>query len=73
MCLNLCVTVCVCYLELLPELRGVALGVHSQHVLVGESKLTHWDGSLSTQTRLQDGIVDEDILLLEGDEGSERG
>ena len=51
-------------LELLPQLGGVALRVHPQHVLVGEGKLVHQDGRLSAQARFQDGVVDEDVLLL---------
>lgn len=52
------------YLKLLPELRGVALGVNLQHLLIGESELVNGDGGLSTQTGLQDGVVDEHVLLL---------
>lgn len=51
-------------LKLLPQLRGIALGIHSQHLFVGDRKLVHQDGRLSAKTRLQDGIMDEDILLL---------
>lgn len=53
-------------LELLPQLGGIALGVYSQHLFVGDGKLVHQDGRLSTQTGLQNGIVDKDILLLKG-------
>lgn len=53
-------------LELLAELRGVALGVHPQQLLVGDGELVHQDGRLSAEAGLQDGVVDEDVLLLEG-------
>lgn len=56
--------ICVNYLKLLSELRGVALRVNLQHLLIGECKFINRDGSLSTQTSLQDGIMDEHILLL---------
>lgn len=56
--------VSVCYLKLLSELRGVALRVNLQHLLVDESKLINRDGSLSAQASLQDGIMDEHVLLL---------
>lgn len=56
--------VCVPYLKLLSELRRVALRVNLQHLFIGERKLIYGDGSLSTQTSLQDGIMDEHILLL---------
>lgn len=59
------VCVCVCYLELLSELGGVALRVHLQHLLIGESKLIDRDGGLATQTSLQDGVMNEHVLLLE--------
>lgn len=62
--------VCVPYLKLLSELRRVALRVNLQHLLIGECKLINGDGSLSTQTGLQDGIMDEHILLLrDGQQG----
>lgn len=51
-------------LKLLAQLRGVTLGIHPQHLFVGDGKLVHQDGRLSTQTGLQDGIMDEDVLLL---------
>lgn len=53
-------------LELLAELRGVALGIHPQQLLVGDGKLVHQNGRLSAEAGLQDGVVDEDVLLLEG-------
>lgn len=56
--------VSVFYLKLLSELRRVALRVNLQHLLVGESKLINRDGCLSAQTGLQDGIMDEHVLLL---------
>jgi len=60
--------VCVQYLKLLSELRGVALSVDLQHLLIGYGELVHRDGGLSTQTGLQNGIMDEHILLLRGRE-----
>lgn len=53
-------------LKLLPQRRGVALRVHPQQLLVGHRKLAHGDGGLSAQAGLQDGVVDENVLLLEG-------
>lgn len=53
-----------CYLKLLSELGGVALRVHLQHLLIDESELSDGDGGLSAQTGLQDGVVDEHVLLL---------
>ena len=52
------------HLELLSELRGVALRVHLQHLCVGEGVLVDGDGCLTAQTRLQDGVVDEHVLFL---------
>lgn len=56
-------------LELLAELRGVALGIHPQQLLVGDGELVHQDGRLAAQAGLQDGVVDEDVLLLQGARG----
>lgn len=53
-------------LELLAELRGIALGIHPQQLLVGDGELVHQDGRLSAEAGLQDGVVDEDVLLLQG-------
>lgn len=53
-------------LELLAKLRGIALGIHPQQLLVGDGKLVHQDGRLSAEAGLQDGVVDEDVLLLKG-------
>lgn len=53
-------------LKLLPQLRRITLGIHSQHLFVSDGKLIHQDGRLSAQTGLQNGIMDKDILLLEG-------
>ena len=53
------------HLELLPQRRGVALRVHAQQLLVGDGELVHGDGGLTTQAGLQDGVVDENVLLLE--------
>lgn len=52
------------YLKLLSELRRVALRINLQHLLIGESELVNGDGGLSTQTGLQNGIMDEHVLLL---------
>lgn len=51
-------------LKLLAQLRGITLGIHPQHLFVGDGELVHQDGRLSAQTGLQDGIMDEDVLLL---------
>lgn len=55
-------------LKLFPELGGITLGIHSQHLSVRDGKLVHQDGRLSTQAGLQNGIMDEDILLLRGEQ-----
>jgi len=52
------------HLKLFSKLRGVGLRIHTQHVLIGEHKLTDGDGGLSAQTGLQYGIMNEYILLL---------
>lgn len=57
------------HLELLPQLRGVALRFYPHHLLVGGLELAGGDAGLPTQTGLQDGIVDEDVLLLLGSRG----
>lgn len=55
---------CKNYLKFLSQLRGVALRVNLQHLLIGECKLVNRDGGLSAQTGLKDGIVDKHVLLL---------
>lgn len=62
MCVCACVQTC---LELIFNLAGVGLRVQSADVVVNGSELTHRDGSVPTQTGLQDGVVDKHILLLE--------
>jgi hypothetical protein len=52
------------YPELLFDLAGVGLGVQAVHVIVDRSQLVGWDGGVPAQTRLQDGVVDEHVLLL---------
>ncbi len=52
------------YLEFVFEMRGIALRVDADHVVVRGFELAHGNRSLATQTRLQDGIVDENVLLL---------
>lgn len=53
------------YLELVFDLAGVGLGVQPADVVVDGSELTHWDGGVPTQTRLQDGVVNKHVLFLE--------
>lgn len=61
-----CVRVRVCvYLELIFNLAGVCLRVQSADVIVNGSELTHWNGCISTQTCLQDSIMNKHILFLE--------
>lgn len=43
---------------------GVGLWVQAVHVVVHGAELTGRNGGVATQTCLQNGIVDEDILLL---------
>ena len=82
-CTHACVCVCVCmyasvcmcvyvcgYLELVLDLARVGLRVQPADVVVDSSELTHWDGCVPTQTRLQDGIVHKHILLLETNAGA---
>lgn len=59
------------YLEFVFEVRGIALGIDADHVVVCGFELAHGNRRLATQTRLQDGIVDEDVLLLR-DRGIQR-
>ena len=54
----------VAYLELVFEVGGVALGVYADHVIVCSFELAGRDGRLPAETRLQDGVMDEDVLLL---------
>lgn len=56
--------------ELLLHLAGVGLGVQAIHVVVDGAELRGRNGGVSTEAGLQDGIVDEDILLLGGGGGA---
>lgn len=51
-------------LKLLSQLRGITLRIHPQHLFVSDCKLIHQDGRLAAQAGLQNGVVDEDVLLL---------
>ena len=55
--------------ELLFNGAGVGLRVQAVHVVVDRAQLIGRDGGVPAETRLQDGVVDEDVLLLrrEGD------
>lgn len=53
------------HLELLPQLRGVALWFYPDHLLVCWLEFADRDAGLPTQTGFQDGIMNEDILLLQ--------
>lgn len=44
---------------------GVGLRVQAVHVVVDGAELTGRNSGVATETRLQDGIMDEDILLLQ--------
>lgn len=57
-------------LELFPQLGGITLGVDSQHLFVGDCKLVHQDGRLSTQAGLQNGVMDKNILLLKAQQAT---
>lgn len=50
--------------ELLFNLGGVGLGVQSVHFIVDRAQLIGRNGGVTTKTSLQDGVVNEDILLL---------
>ena len=45
---------------------GVGLGVDADQLIEGGLELAHRYGRLPTQTRLQDGVMDEYVLLLKG-------
>lgn len=51
--------------ELLFNGAGVGLGVQAVHVVVHGAELAGRNGGVATETGLQNGIVDEDILLLQ--------
>lgn len=51
--------------ELLFDGAGVGLRVQAVHVVVHGAELTGGNGGVATETCLQDGIMDEDILLLQ--------
>ena len=55
----------VSYSELFFDWTRVGLGVQSVHLVVNRTKLIGWDGGVTAETRLQDGVMDEDVLLLE--------
>lgn len=44
---------------------GVGLRVQAVHVVVHGAELTGGNGGVATETCLQNGIMDEDILLLQ--------
>lgn len=44
---------------------GVGLRVQAVHVVVHGAELAGWYGGVATETRLQNGIVDKDVLLLQ--------
>lgn len=52
------------YLEFIFEVRGIALRIDADHVVICGFELAHGNRRLAAQTRLQDGVVDEDVLLL---------
>lgn len=50
--------------ELLFDLAGVGLRVQAVHVVIDRAKLIGRDCGVAAKTRLQDGVMDEHILLL---------
>lgn len=50
--------------ELLFNGAGVGLRVQAVHVVINGSQLTGGDGGVTAETCFQNGVVDEDILLL---------
>lgn len=52
------------YPKLLFDWTGVGLGIQSVHVIVHRTELIGRNGGVSAKTRLQNGIMDKDILLL---------
>ena len=51
--------------ELLLNGAGVGLRVQAVHVVVHGAQLAGGNGGVAAEARLQDGVVDEDILLLQ--------
>lgn len=54
----------ILYPELLFDLTRVGLRIQSVHLVINRAQLIGWNRSVATQTRLQNGVVDEDVLLL---------
>ena len=51
--------------EFLFDGAGVGLRVQAVHVIVDRTELTSGNGGVAAETCLQNGVVDEDILLLQ--------
>lgn len=51
--------------ELLLDGTGVGLRVQPVHVVVDGAQLAGGDGGVAAEARLQNGVVDKDILLLQ--------
>lgn len=56
------------YPELLFDLTGVGLRIQSVHLVINWTQLIGWNGRVAAETGLQDGVVDEDVLLLRKEE-----
>lgn len=52
------------YPKLLFDWTGVGLGIQTVHVVVHRAELIGGNGGVTAKTRLQNGIMDKDILLL---------
>lgn len=55
---------CPSYPKLLFDWTGVGLGIQPVHVVVHGTELIGGNGGVTAKTRLQNGIMDKDILLL---------
>lgn len=60
-----CKQVVFAHPKLLFNRAGVGLRVQAVHVVVHGAELAGRNGGVAAETRLQDGVVDEDILLLQ--------
>lgn len=60
------------YPELLFDLTGIGLRIQSVHLIVNWAQLIGWNRCVTAETRLQDGVVDEDVLLLVDRQRGER-
>lgn len=53
------------YLKFVFDLAGVGLRVQPADTVVERAELAHGDGGVATETRFQDGVMHEHVLLLQ--------